>query len=930
MQNFFIGQRWISDTEPDLGLGTIIEQTPRQVSVVFLSSGETRIYAKETAPLTRIQFAAGDTITTHDEQELEVSNVTEDAGCLTYSGTLTSGELAEVPESELNSFLKFNRPQDRLFAGQLDHRRWFNLRSDVYQHQLAYAKSSIRGLQGMRASLIPHQLYIAHEVSRRQSPRVLLADEVGLGKTIEAGMILHSQIQTHQINRVLIVVPESLVHQWLVEMLRRFNLRFHIMDGDTFAAALPSAPDANPFLDEQLILCSLDSLLADPLMQASVVESPWDMLIVDEAHHLHWTPEEPSQAYGLVEQLARIAPAVLLLTATPEQLGQQGHFARLKLLDADRFSDFEQFQAEEKAFSSIAELANALLDDAGIDAADIAQLQTLTNVTLSDSESAVLALPAFHDLAGIRDRLLTLLIDRHGTSRVLFRNTRSSIQGFPARQLQQHKLEPDAEDATSNIAAWSAWLIALLQQHHPEKFLVICQHAETVQAMAEQLRLMGVNSAQFHQHMSIIERDRAAAWFADTDDGCQVLLCSEIGSEGRNFQYLHHLVMFELPEVPDLLEQRIGRLDRIGQQQDIQIHVPYLPGSRDHSLLRWYHEGLDAMQSICKVGTSVAAALDQQLQAVLADDGTDTTRLDTLIEESQKLAATFNQQLEQGRDRLLELNSNRVELIQEQLDELQRTDRSYQLPDFMANVFNCFGVDYEEQSNQSYILKPGDHMQIPSFPGLKEDGLTVTYDRATALAREDFSFLSWDHPMVHSAMDLVLNEAFGQANAERISTDLLPQGVLFLEAVVSYHCGGDKSLNMQRYFPAALNRFMLGSNRKDYTSVLPELDIDSMVKRSDPTRIRRFLQNSRADINVLLRYTETLAEKTIPAIVAEARENIDSELDAEIARLENLALHNPSVRADEIDALRARKIALHETLQNTRYELTAISVLLNL
>ena len=88
--------------------------------------------------------------------------------------------------------------------------------------------------------------------------------------------------------------------------------------------------------------------------------------------------------------------------------------------------------------------------------------------------------------------------------------------------------------------------------------------------------------------------DKAAHYFAQNEDGAQVLICSEIGSEGRNFQFAHQLVLFDLPLIPDLLEQRIGRLDRIGQQRDIQIHVPYFSDSAQQVLFDWYHQGLNA------------------------------------------------------------------------------------------------------------------------------------------------------------------------------------------------------------------------------------------------------------------------------------------------------------------------------------------------
>ncbi|MBX2823252.1 MAG: RNA polymerase-associated protein RapA [Gammaproteobacteria bacterium] len=924
MAQFSKGQRWISDTEPDLGLGTIIDQNHRQITVVFLASGETRIYAKETAPLTRIQFAAGDSLTTHDERQLQVRDVIEEDGCLLYQGVLDSGEPAIVAESELSNHLKFNRPQDRLFAGQLDNRQWFNLRANVIQHQHQQQQSLIRGLSGGRVAIIPHQIYIAAEVSSREAPRVLLADEVGLGKTIEAGLILHRQLTTYQISRVLIVVPEALLHQWLVEMLRRFNLQFQIMDANRFEALLPSAPDNNPFLAAQLNLCSLSTLLDNPEIAAAVYAGQFDTLVVDEAHHLEWSPQEATPAYELVEQVARTTPSVLLLTATPEQLGLHGHFARLKLLDSSRFSDFDRFVADEEHFAATADIAEALADDAPLSQAQVQAVEHQLSIELTANETSALIEGSSSDGFELRQRLLSMLIDRHGTSRVLFRNTRSGISGFPSRQLQMHPLE-----GSDPFVAVLEWLPEQLQSCFPDKVLLIASSVDTVMKLAEGLRQAGINSAQFHEDMSIVERDRAAAWFADDEDGCQLLICSEIGSEGRNFQFLHHLIMIELPATPDVLEQRIGRLDRIGQKHDIQIHIPALPGSRDERLARWYHEGLGAFEKICKVGTAVAAELEDSLTAILTADTLDDLAMSLLIDNTRELTTTFEQRLEQGRDRLLELNSNRTDLISEHLDLLYREERDYTLPDLMNAIFDCFGVESEEQSNRTWIIKPTDHMQVSSFPGVDVDGLTATFHRDTALQREEVTFLTWDHPMVNAGLDLVMNEATGQANAELLETDVLPQGVLYLEMVVTWRCKAEKSLNIDRYFPAGVKRYLLGSNRKDYTGVLGELNLDAMLRRSDRGRLKKVVQDNRADINVLLQYGEKLAADAIPAIVADAQGNIEAELDPELERLRALQKINPAVRTDEIERLEERKQALVNSLSTTDFETVALSILLN-
>lgn len=119
------------------------------------------------------------------------------------------------------------------------------------------------------------------------------------------------------------------------------------------------------------------------------------------------------------------------------------------------------------------------------------------------------------------------------------------------------------------------WLTDKIKELYPKKILIICAKANTAIALDQHLKLkMGIRCTSFHEGLSIIERDRAAAYFAEQENGAQALVCSEIGSEGRNFQFAHHLVLFDLPLNPDLVEQRIGRLDRIGQRHTIMIHVP--------------------------------------------------------------------------------------------------------------------------------------------------------------------------------------------------------------------------------------------------------------------------------------------------------------------------------------------------------------------
>ena len=612
---FVVGQRWISESENNLGLGIVTASDNRTVTIQFPAAEEERIYALSVAPLTRVQFQKGDRINSVEGWQLDVEEVVENQGFIIYLGKRAdSGEEAVLPEMQLDHKVSFSKPQDRLFSAQIDRSDRFALRYRALQHQQAQFQSPLRGMRGIRASLIPHQLHIAKEVGQRVAPRVLLADEVGLGKTIEAGMILQQQLFSGRVERVLVLVPESLQHQWLVEMLRRFNLKFSLFDEERCADFDKADEDGNdvsenPFDSEALVIASIDWLESSPNRAKQVLASNWDMLIVDEAHHLEWSENEPSVGYQFVERLSKQTPAVLLLTATPEQLGQESHFARLALLDADRFYDYNSFVAEQKDYKPVTDAVATLLNDKPLSNDEQNSIADL--LSEKDTEPMFKVINSEkskeNDRLQVRQELIRELIDRHGTSRVLFRNTRQGVKGFPHRVYHQITLEmpsqytnalkvmgmmggvtkddqlyPERLFQRMNPAAkWAdfdpriEWLITFLKNHRDEKILVICKQADTAIALEQILREReAIRSAVFHEKMSIVERDRASAYFAQMEEGAQVLISSSIGSEGRNFQFASNLVLFNLPDNPDLLEQSIGRLDRIGQKNDIQIHVP--------------------------------------------------------------------------------------------------------------------------------------------------------------------------------------------------------------------------------------------------------------------------------------------------------------------------------------------------------------------
>lgn len=942
-QQYQPGQRWISDSEAELGLGTILAQDGRLLTVLYPASGETRQYALRNAPLTRVRFAPGDEITHFEGWKLTVQAVQDVDGLLVYEGLDEQNQPCVLPETQLSNFIQFRLASDRLFAGQIDPLGWFGLRYHSLRHRSRQIQSNLWGLGGARAQPIPHQLHIAREVADRIAPRVLLADEVGLGKTIEAGLVIHRQLLTGRASRVLIVVPENLQHQWLVEMRRRFNLQVALYDFERFA----ESDAGNPFEDTQLALVALEWLVEDERAQDALFAAGWDMLVVDEAHHLVWHPQQASAEYRLIEQLAEVIPGVLLLTATPEQLGQESHFARLRLLDPSRFHDLEAFRAESAHYKPVAEAVQELLDEGRLSPQAHA---TIAGFLGAEGEALLAAVSDGDSQASAR--LIRELLDRHGTGRVLLRNTRAAVRGFPERELHAYALEnpaqyaelpagehadlyPEvsfqAETGAGDEAWWRfdprvEWLIDTLKMLKKFKVLVICAHAETALDLEDALRVRsGIPATVFHEGMSILERDRAAAYFADEEFGAQVLICSEIGSEGRNFQFAHHLVLFDLPAHPDLLEQRIGRLDRIGQKHRIQLHVPYLENSPQARLFHWYHQALNAFLNTCPTGNALQHQFGPRLLGLL--EGGDEKLWQQLLDEGRAERERLEAELHAGRDRLLELNSGGAGEGERLVEAILEQDDEFALPIYMEQLFDAFGIDSEDHSENALILRPSEKMLDASFPLGDDEAVTITYDRNQALAREDMQFLTWEHPMVQGGMDLVLSGSMGNTSVALIKNKALKPGTVLLELLYVSEAVAPRALQLGRFLPPLALRCLLDGNGNDLAAKVAFDTLDAQLESVPRGSANKFIQAQRDALSQQLAKAETLMAPRHAERVNQSKLRLQAELDEELARLIALRKVNPSVRDSEIEALRKLREDGLAQLDKAAMRLEAIRVL---
>ena len=910
MKQFIIGQRWISESEPELGLGVIVEVEAKTVTCFFPAAKVDRRYGIQTAPLKRISFALGDEVKSQDGKSFIVEETSESAGVITYHGAGQS-----LSESLLAGTLSFSKPEERLFAGNIDSNELFKLRYDVLLNQRKLYTSPVRGFLGPRLSIIPHQLYVANEVIRRTRPRVLLADEVGLGKTIEAGLILHHLILTGRVERCLILVPDSLVYQWFVEMLRKFQITFQTINHDSKLER-----GDRPFEDGQLFVASIKYLMKEDWLMEQAMASKWDLLVVDEAHQLRWSPDNSSLEYDFVAAMAKDTPGVLLLSGTPEILGLAGHYARLHLLDPNRFHDFNQFVEETTQYKPISGLANKLIKGTPLTTEEKNVLKEKVGVDIEDKEKS-----------------LQMLVDRHGTGRIYFRNTRKTMakyaEFFPKRVFHNYPLQMAKGKNTikKNFEEKALWLAIFVEEHKADKILLICHEKDMVTELEKILKdKTTAKIAFFHSGMNLMNRDRQAAYFADPD-GANILLSTEIGSEGRNFEFAKHLVLFDLPKLPDLLEQRIGRLDRIGQKNDIQIHVPFIKDSAEELLMRWYHEGFNAFSSSPRGGTELYATVRSDLQDLLqrCEEGDYPQKdLNSFLKKTQELHHEIEKKLEEGQDQLVEINSFGHQKAMDIVKELKAVDDSRDLRDFMLNLWNQLGVDAEDMNDEfTFFIRPGDNMYLPHFPGLESEGMTVTFNRDNALKREDLTFLSWDHPMVLGIMDFISSKEMGNVTIATWETN--SKGEFLFEGYFVLSTVADKKLQLEKWFPPTPLRIILNAKMQDLTQKLPKKFVDENVGSIDQEKKSQLKEIPKEFLKECIKKGKELCIPRAKQYKQKYKEEMLKFMNSEIERLEALRKVNPTVSETEILLLRYNRDNMLKAMEKAELSLDSLRIIIN-
>jgi ATP-dependent helicase HepA len=679
------------------------------------------------------------------------------------SGTtlrLAAGSDALIPDAEQPSAARRDRSLlDRLGSGDVDETEDFLTRLDILRLLATREAGGLGSFLGGRVRLFPHQLHVAERATARLPVRWLLADEVGLGKTIEATLIMNRLLHTQKIERCLVVVPEALTVQWLGELWRKYHQVFTLLDAARLAdVARDFGAGFNPFDTHRRVVMGLETLVERPQLTAQAVAAGIDLLVVDEAQRLRRLPGHPGgPEYRAIAPIAALGQHVLLLSATPLEDDAHGFFRLLQLLRPDEFPEGMDVEAR---LASGVPLPPCTSSTRRIDIGGLPPRVPLP-VDLPAASFVAKTAPGAPAVAGVNvapsDRPASADEGRRDPAarrRALDRVRRSLASGAALKAvLGPDELElREQADVMDRTDPRLEWLLthAARWRRASEKTLVFVAHRETLEWLRDALSARAqLASGVFHEALSAARRDTEVARFR-ADDGPSILVSTEAGGEGRNFEFCHRLVLFDLPWRPSTVEQRIGRLDRIGRRIPVEI-VYFRPPQGI---------GADVVRLFERLGLFREPMAGVEPQLAHVESALEVVALDPTQELSEAHIARLAGAAQAARTRIdeaayqqLHRDPYRPELAPSILARVP-AGLDGLMEGVVVNAASRLGFRVEQvRGHRSYSIEFGNEAVIDSLPGVPAGASFVgAFDREHALDDESIDFFASGHPLVEGLL----------------------------------------------------------------------------------------------------------------------------------------------------------------------------------
>jgi SNF2 family DNA or RNA helicase len=1005
--------RWTAAPGTGVGVVTVTAPNGRKIHV-HLDTGEDQLFAWPNDALERVLFDAGDDVhLVADDEVGVVSAVSQLNGRTVYSVNLPGGMKKTVLEDGLRRAI-LTDPLELMRRGQLHSARSVNLRLAATRLLFAHQYDELSSLSNSRVEIKAHQVGVLHRVATSYPHRFLLADEVGLGKTVEAGLILKELKARGMAKRVLVLAPSGIVGQWQFELKTKFNEIFAQLNGQSVAYLEANNPGENVWaLNPNVIASSSFASWTDRRVK-EIALAEWDMVIVDEAHHARRTQGNlaGTRLFRLVQMLAdpeyASSRAMLFLTATPMQLDPFELYSLIELLDPTLFPSHDDFELHRLELAGL----NKTIDG-------VRRWPALRGTAKKEVESEIaewLGEDADHVVKSLkgaagREQLVDDLLRKHRLSEVLIRNRKAVVGGFMPRvaavwevdlsdaeweayhavtqyardgferaRIEQNnalgflmvsfqkmtcsssealrksllrrieKLDQRVEGATKLTAeqeeelderqtaeapddllatrffeetdeeiAELRQLVQLLEavpldsktkellsrleeiaatEEHP-KVLIFTQFRDTQAYLAEHIGEPWTVHL-FHGQLKPSEKDQAVARFRE-GDGPQILVSTEAGGEGRNFQFCHMLVNYDLPWNPMKVEQRIGRIDRIGQKHSVTIFNMSTTGTIEERVLEVLTRRIGLFEETVGGLDPILGDVERDLRRILSLAG--ERRAEALEEFEARLesrvaeARTVEHRLA---DLIMDTKSFRQDEVQHLL-ERKGTLSNEELKSFALGVLHELGVGVERHPSLDEVFSLRLRGRFADeFPMTVKDGdnRVVTFDPATALDHEEVEFLAFGNQLIDDVVAYVRRREYpGRASHRRIRSNDLAQrtGWFFTYA-----------LELEGLTPSkeVLPLFVDSDGTPDPAFAQDLLDRSARIKREEwsdpkalPLRDHGFEQAvAAADQAALSRLLERQSE-----LAGVNRERIE----AERAKLERFYEYKERAAADKLVAVRS-------------------------
>ncbi|MDP6582201.1 MAG: helicase-related protein, partial [Vicinamibacterales bacterium] len=726
------GDRLTHRFNPDLGPGLVETVEDRTVVVHFPEADTVLRLAADSDAIAPLQFVAGARAVVLSSGEQVVVQFEQSEAA---PGVIRLADGREVDEADLWPVRIGESLSERLAVGEVDPVEEFALRLDALHLAALRGADGLGSFLGGRVRLFPHQLHAAELATSSDPIRWLLADEVGLGKTVEACLVLSHLLRTGRADRALIVAPDTLTVQWLGELWRKYHQVFVLLDEKRLLDVEKEyGKGFNPFQAHRRVVVSLDFLRERPKLTEYAVEVGIDLLVVDEAHHLRRASGHPgNRAYRAVQPIAALGRHMLLLSATPLEEDAFGLFRLLELLRPDEFTG-DTIEERVRRPRPLPPCTSAARRQ------DIPGLppRVPSPVDLAGAEG-------WNPRCRLEDELRRVPADNPMARKRKLRRIRralasgAAVTGLLASGEERLRRLATQADRSDPRLAW-------LGRMGPEwkeagqKTLIFVAHRETLELIKDAVRrLAQIRVGVFHEALSPAQRDIEVAQFRQAD-GPSMLICTECGGEGRNFEFCTRLVLFDLPWNPIAVEQRIGRLDRIGRRMPVEVVYFRSRSAMGGAVVELYESlGIfrEPLGGLERELTEIRSAIEDVILSDVAR--IDPAVFGTVLDEANRArsrireAAMHELHRDPYRPEMAEPILSRVPAALEALTK-----------EFVLAAAERLDLHVEEyRDGRRHSIELGTRARVESLPGVQAGSRFLgTFDREEAVRDESIDFFS--------------------------------------------------------------------------------------------------------------------------------------------------------------------------------------------